>query len=66
MVKSHWVYKQLRNFRAGIEAKISRLKRSFGPLDCDGTGWAGFKQYVWSAVVSYNLLMLAHLKLAAA
>jgi transposase, IS5 family len=66
MVKSHWVYKKLRNFRAGIEANISRLKRSFGFSCCDWTGWAGFKQYVWSAVVSYNLLVLAQLKLAAA
>jgi IS5 family transposase len=65
MVKSHWVYKKLRNFRAGIEANISRLKRSFGFSCCDWTGWAGFKQYVWSAVVSYNLLVLAQLKLAA-
>ena len=66
MVKSHWVYKKLRNFRAGIEANISRLKRSFGFSSCDWTGWAGFKQYVWSAVVSYNLLVLAQLKLAVA
>jgi IS5 family transposase len=66
MVKSHWVYKKLRNFRAGIEANISRLKRSFGLACCDWTGWVGFKQYVWSAVVSYNLLVLAHLKLVSA
>ena len=65
MVKSHWAYKKLRNFRAGMEANISRLKRSFGLSCCDWTGWAGFKQYVWSAVVSYNLLVLAHLKWAA-
>jgi transposase, IS5 family len=65
MVKSHWVYKKLRNFRAGIEANISRLKRSFGFSGCDWRGWAGFKQYVWSAVVSYNLLVLAQLQLAA-
>jgi len=64
MVKSHWVYKKLRNFRAGIEANISRLKRSFGFSCCDWTGWAGFKQYIWSAIVSYNLLVLAQLQLA--
>jgi IS5 family transposase len=64
MVKSSWVYKQLRNFRAGIEANISRLKRCFGFSRCDWTGWQGFKQYVWSALVSYNLLVLARLKLA--
>ena len=66
MVKSKWVYKQLRNFRAGIEANISRLKRSFGFSRCDWTGWIGFQQYVWSALVSYNLLVLASIKLAVA
>jgi IS5 family transposase len=64
MVKSSWVYKQLKNFRAGIEANISRLKRSFGFSRCDWTGWLGFQQYVWSALVSYNLLVLARLKMA--
>jgi IS5 family transposase len=64
MVKSNWVYKQLKNFRAGIEANISRLKRSFGFSRCDWTGWFGFKQYVWSALVSYNLLVLARLRLS--
>ena len=28
MAKSAWVYKMLRNFRAGIEAGISTLKRA--------------------------------------
>jgi IS5 family transposase len=65
MVRSNWVYKQLKNFRAGIEANISRLKRSFGFSRCDWTEWFGFKQYVWSALVSYNLLVLAQLKLSA-
>jgi IS5 family transposase len=64
MVKSHWVYKQLKNFRAGMEANISRRKRSFGFSRCDWTGWFGFKQYVWSALVSYNLLVLARLRLS--
>jgi len=64
MVKSKWVYKQLKNFRAGIEANISRLKRSFGFSRCDWTGWIGFTQYVWSALVSYNLLVLARIKMA--
>jgi len=66
MVKSNWVYKQLKNFRAGIEANISRLKRSFGFSRCDWTGWIGFQQYVWSALVSYNLLVLARINLAIA
>lgn len=66
MVKSNWVYKQLRNFRAGIEANISRLKRAFGFSRCDWTGWIGFQQYVWSALVSYNLMVLARINFAVA
>jgi len=64
MVKSKWVYKQLKNFRAGMRRIYLRLKRSFGFSRCDWTGWVGFKQYVWSALVSYNLLVLARIKLA--
>ena len=66
MVKSSWVYKKLRNFRAGIEAGISVLKRAFGLDRCTWTGWEGFKRYVWSNIVSYNLLVLARIRLAAA
>jgi hypothetical protein len=40
MVKSPWVYRRLRNFRAGIEAAISYLKRAYGAARCTwrGTG----------------------------
>ena len=34
MVKSNWVYRKLRNFRAGIESDISCLKRAFGLARC--------------------------------
>jgi IS5 family transposase len=61
MVKSSWVYKKLRNFRAGIEANISVLKRAFGLFRCTWCGWHGFKQYVRSAILSYNLLTLGRL-----
>lgn len=64
MARSTWVYKMLRNFRAGIEAGISTLKRAFGLDRCNWTGWEGFKQYVWSSIVSYNLLVLARNRLA--
>jgi IS5 family transposase len=64
MAKSTWVYKALRNFRAGIEAGISVLKRAFGLDRCTWKGWEGFGRYVWSSVVSYNLLVLARTKLA--
>jgi IS5 family transposase len=63
MAKSSWVYKKLRNFRAGIEAGISALKRAFGLDRCTWSGWEGFKRYVWSNIVSYNLLVLARIKL---
>lgn len=66
MAKSAWVYKKLKNFRAGIEAGISVLKRAFGLDRCNWRGWAGFKQYVWSSIVSYNLLVIARTKLATA
>jgi IS5 family transposase len=61
MVKSTWVYKKLRNFRAGIEANISVLKRAFGLTRCTWTGWGGFVKYVRSAIFAYNLLTLARL-----
>src|SRR5437764_2429255 len=51
MVKSRWVYRKLRNFRAGIEAGISCLKRAYGLARCTWRGLDHFKTYVWSAVV---------------
>ena len=66
MAKSSWVYKALRNFRAGIEAGISTLKRAFGLDRCTWKGWEGFGRYVWSSIVSYNLLVLARTDLASA
>jgi IS5 family transposase len=64
MVKSLWVYKRLRNFRAGIEGCISFLKRCFGMARCTWSGAASFKTYVWSSVVSANLLITARHLLA--
>jgi transposase, IS5 family len=64
MAKSTWVYKKLRNFRAGIEAGISVLKRAFGLGRCTWSGWEGFKRYVLSSIVSYNLLVLARIRLS--
>ena len=62
MVKSRWVYRQLRNFRAGIEAAISCLKRAYGLARCTWKGLAHFKSFVWSSVVAHNLILLARLK----
>lgn len=66
MARSSWVYKSLRNFRAGIEAGISTLKRAFGLDRCTWKSWEGFGRYVWSSIVSYNLLVLARTQSAAA
>ena len=64
MVKSQWVYHKLRNFRAGIEADISCLKRAYGLGRCTWKGLDRFKAYVWSSVLAYNLALLARLKSA--
>ena len=62
MTKSAWVYRKLRNFRAGIEAGISCLKRAYGVGRCTWRGLDHFKAYVWSAVVAHNLVLFARLK----
>ena len=62
MVKSRWVYRKLRNFRAGIEAGISCLKRAYGLARCTWRGLDHFKAYVWSSVVAFNLVLFARLK----
>ena len=63
MVRSSWVYQQLRRFRAGIEGCISTAKRVFGLSRCLWKGWPHFQRYVHLSVVSYNLLVLARLLL---
>ncbi len=62
MAKSPWVYRKLRNFRAGIEAGISCLKRAYGLGRCTWKGLAHFKAYVWSSVVAHNLAVFVRLK----
>ncbi len=64
MVKSQWVYRRLRNFRAGIEAGISCLKRAYGLARCTWKGLVHFEAYVWSSVVAYNLSVFARHRLA--
>lgn len=59
MVKSTWVYKRLRDFRAGIEGNISFLKRSFGLDRCTWKTWSSFQSYVWGSILSFNLLVFA-------
>ena len=59
MVKSSWVYRRLKRFRAGIEGNISLLKRAFGLDRCTWRGLESFKAYVWSSVLTANLLLVA-------
>lgn len=59
MVRSSWVFKRLRDFRAGIEGNISFLKRVFGLDRCTWKSWDSFQSYVWSSILSFNLLVLA-------
>jgi len=62
MVKSNWVYRRLRNFRAGVESNISCLKRAYGLARCIWRGLDHFTAYVWSSAVAYNLALFARLK----
>ena len=62
MVKSNWVYRKLRNFRAGIESDISCLKRAYGLARCIWRGLDHFRAYVWSSAVAYNLALFARLR----
>ena len=62
MCRSHYVYRRLHRFRAGIESGISWLKRSLGLSRCTWKGWRSFKSYVWSSIVAANLLTLARVK----
>lgn len=64
MVKSTWVYRKLRRFRAGIEAGVSFLKRCFGLDRCLWRGLASFRAYTWGSTVAHNLLVLARHALA--
>lgn len=59
MAKSPWVFRKLRNFRAGIEGCISALKRAFGMTRATWRGERGFKSYVWVSIASFNAVVLA-------
>lgn len=59
MTGSQRIYRALQRFRAGIEGGISYLKRVFGLGRCTWRGELSFGTYVWSTVLSANLLTLA-------
>ena len=50
--------KELRHFRAGVEATISFLKYGFGWLRCTWRGKSRFHSYVYSAAAAFNLLVI--------
>ncbi len=49
----------LKRFRAGIEATVSFLKRSFGLDRCTWRGFKRFRAYAWCSTVAHNVLVLA-------
>jgi IS5 family transposase len=61
MVRSPWVYRQLRNFRAGIEGLISALKSA----GMDRCTWRSqhslesFRSYIWACVLAFNVSVIA-------
>jgi transposase, IS5 family len=59
MTSTPRVRRVLKRFRAGIEATISFLKRSFGLSRCTWKGLPRFHAYAWCSTVAHNLLVLA-------
>lgn len=54
----------LRAFRAGIEGNISELKRAFGLSKARWKNKDGFHAFIWSGVLSYNLVRMARISSA--
>ncbi len=52
-------FRALRNFRAGIEATVSYLKRCVGWARCAWRSLRSFTAYAWASVVTANLLLIA-------
>lgn len=59
MTGDDWLYRELKRFRAGIEASISYLKRCFGLKRILRKGWRNFRSSVYLAVLSHNLIVWA-------
>jgi IS5 family transposase len=59
MTSTPRVRRILKRFRAGIEATVSFLKRSFGLSRCTWKGLPRFHAYAWCSTVAHNLLVLA-------
>jgi transposase, IS5 family len=59
MTSTPRVRRILKRFRAGIEATVSFLKRSFGLDRCTWKGLPHFRAYAWCSTVAHNLLTVA-------
>lgn len=57
------VRRVLRNFRAGIEATVSMLKRMFGLTRIMDKGIDSYKASAKASVITYNLFILARIQL---
>ena len=56
--KESW-FKRLQNWRAGIEARISLLKRKYGLSRSRSRGYRGTKTWVGNGILAYNLQKIA-------
>ena len=65
LTRSKEIFKALRKFRAGIEAAISTLKRKYTLSRVLAKGWEAFKAALKSAVVTFNLTLIARHKIEA-
>lgn len=59
MTGDEWLFRELRNFRAGIEAGISYLKRCFGLKRIVWKGWDRFCASIHLSVFTHNLIRWA-------
>ena len=64
MTSTPRVRRILKRFRAGIEATVSFLKRSFGLSRCTWKGLTHFHAYAWCSTVAHNLLTTARINIA--
>lgn len=63
MAETQKDYDRLRRFRTIVERGIGFLKDSFAMARCLWKGLAGFMAYVWTSVLSANLLIFARRRL---
>src|SRR4030042_6074228 len=60
LIKSDYIEKNLRRFRAGIEGCISAAKRKLGLDRCNWSSFESFCSYVWLSIIGFNLKILAN------